>query len=93
MEKKVNKSQKRIQLSEKINSSLDNFYFDIQSITSPTSFDESQLVKLVTKFAVAAATVWWTALEIKDYLKLKKLDTKIEESLNDILSGKNSSSF
>lgn len=89
----MNKKEKRIQLSERINSSLDNYYFDIQSISSPTSLDESQLVKLATKFAVAAATVWWTALEIKDYIKLRKMDSKIQESLNDILSGKNPSGF
>jgi hypothetical protein len=90
MEKTMNKSQKKQILSEKIASSLDGYYFDIQSISSSTPIDESQLIKLVTKFTVAAATVWWTALEIKDHIKLKRMDSKIEESLNDILSGKDS---
>lgn len=89
----MDKRAKRTQLSNRINDSLDDYYFDIQSMASPTSFDESQLVKLATKFAVAAATVWWTALEIKDHIKLRKMNSKIEESLHDILSGKNSSGF
>ena len=86
----MNKNQKKQVLSNKINSSLDGYYFDIQSISSSTPIDESQLIKLVTKLAVGAATVWWTALEIKDYIKLKKMDSKIEDSLHDILSGKDS---
>lgn len=86
----MNKKHKQQVLSNKINSSLDGYYFDIQSISSSTPIDESQLVKLVTKFAVGVATVWWTAIEIKDYIKLKRMDSKIEESLNDILSGKDS---
>lgn len=86
----MNKKHKQQVLSNKINSSFDGYYFDIQSISSSTPIDESQLVKLVTKFAVGVATVWWTAIEIKDYVKLKRMDSKIEESLNDILSGKDS---
>ena len=86
----MNKTQKKQNLSNKINQSLDGYYFDIQSISSSTPIDESQLVKLVSKFAVGVATVWWTAIELKDYIKLKKMDSKIEDSLNDILSGKDS---
>lgn len=86
----MNKLQKKKELSDKITSSLDGYYFDIQSISSSTPIDESQLVKLATKFAVGLATVWWTAIEIKDYIKLKRIDSKIEDSLNDILSGKDS---
>lgn len=90
MEKKMNRQQKKQNLSNKITQSLDGYYFDIQSISSSTPIDESQLVKLATKFTVGLATVWWTALEIKDYIKLKRMDSKIEDSLNDILSGKDS---
>ena len=86
----MHKAQKKQNLSNKINQSLDGYYFDVQSISSSVPIDETQLVKLVTKFAVSAATVWWTAIEIKDYIKLKKMDSKIEDSLNDILSGKDS---
>lgn len=90
----MNKQLKKEQLSDKISSFTDEYYFDIHSMSSSSlPLDESHLIKLVTKLAVSAATVWWTALEIKDYLKLKKLDSKIEDSLNDILSGKDSTIF
>jgi hypothetical protein len=80
---------KKQALIDRINSISDEYYFDIHSISSVSSLDESQLLKLVSKLAVGVATVWWTAIEIKDYINLKKKDSRIEESLNDILSGKN----
>jgi hypothetical protein len=91
MEKKVNKSLKKQQLENNLSTFLDDYYFDVQSISSATPVDEAQLVKLFTKFAVSAATLWWTFMEIKDYMKLKKVDSQIKDSLNDILSGKDSS--
>jgi hypothetical protein len=70
---------------------LDEYYFDIQSFgPSKTPIDESQLIKLVTKLSVGVATVWWTAIELKDYIKLRKTQSILEDSINDILSGKNS---
>lgn len=86
----MNKQQKKLALSNKIEDKLDNYYFDIHSFSNPISPDESHLIKLATKFAVSAATLWWTAIEIKDYLKLKKMDSRLEDSLHDILSGKDS---
>lgn len=85
----MNKKQKQLLLSEKLDNFFDESYFDVQSISSSV-LDESYFVKLVTKLAVSAATVWWTAIEIKDYIKLKKIDSKIEDSLDEFLSGKNS---
>lgn len=85
----MNKKQKQLLLSEKLDNFFDESYFDVQSISSSV-LDESYFIKLVTKLAVSAATVWWTAIEIKDYIKLKKIDSKIEDSLDEFLSGKNS---
>lgn len=86
----MNIKQKKANLSNKINSSLDDYYFDIQSMGTPSAVDESQLVKLVTKLAVGVATVWWTAIELKDYVKLRKAHTDFEESINEFLSRKDS---
>jgi hypothetical protein len=85
----MNLKQKKTALSNKISNSLEDYYFDVQSMGSPSAIDESQLVKLVTKLAVGAATVWWTAIELKDYIKLRKDHSKFEESINDFLSREN----
>lgn len=86
----MNLKQKRNNLSTKINNSLEEYYFDIQSMGSPSALDESQLVKLVTKLVVGAATVWWTAVELKDYIKLRKAHSDFEDTIHDFLSGKDS---
>jgi hypothetical protein len=86
----MNLKQKKENLSLKINNSLEDYYFDVQSMGSPSALDESQLAKLVTKLAVGVATVWWTALELKDYIKLRKAHSEFEESINDFLSRKDS---
>lgn len=86
-------ADKKQALVDKINTISDEYYFDIHSISSVSALDESHLIKLVSKLAVGVATVWWTAIEIKDYINLKKKDSKIEESLHDILSGKNTQDF
>jgi len=86
----MNLKQKKANLSARINNSLEDYYFDIQYMGSPSALDESQLVKLVTKLAVGAATVWWTAIELKDYIKLRKANLEFEESINDFLSRKDS---
>lgn len=87
----MNKQQKKAQLKQSIQSKLDDYYFDVQSVGSSNPLmDESQLIKLVTKLSVGIATVWWSALELKDYIKLRKTQHLLEDSINDILSGKHS---
>jgi hypothetical protein len=86
----MNLKEKKTALSNKISNSLEDYYFDVQSMGSPSAIDESQLVKLVTKLAVGAATVWWTAIELKDYIKLRKAHSQFEESISDFLSRENS---
>ncbi len=85
----MNLKEKKTALSNKISNSLEDYYFDVQSMGSPSAIDESQLVKLVTKLAVGAATVWWTAIELKDYIKLRKAHSQFEESISDFLSREN----
>jgi hypothetical protein len=85
----MNLKEKKTALSTKISNSLEDYYFDVQSMGSPSAIDESQLVKLVTKLAVGAATVWWTAIELKDYIKLRKAHSQFEESISDFLSREN----
>lgn len=42
----------------------------MQGVTA--GLDQSYIVKLVTKAAVGVATAFWSLIELKDYLALKK---------------------
>lgn len=55
---------------DKINLLLQDSFMDMQGVT--TGVDQSYVVKLVTKAAVGAATAFWSLIELKDYLALKK---------------------
>lgn len=71
-----NKSPKEIN-KHKIESSINNFfennYFDIQGLTPGIkNFDEQYLAKVLTKLAIGSATVWWSLLEVKDFLSLRR---------------------
>lgn len=64
---------KRQRLQQKIDSSLEDVYFDIQGMsTSYTSLDEAYLARVLTKLAIGTATVWWSALEVKDFFVLRR---------------------
>jgi len=84
------KTQKKQILSSKIQHKLDDCYLDIQGINpSLNSLDEAYLARLLTKLAVGSATVWWSLIEIKDFMRLRSSAMKIRTSNYDI-SGKNS---
>jgi len=63
---------KQQQLSTKIENKLSKYYFDVQGITPGVSLDEAYLARVFTKIAVGSATVWWSLLEVKDFLELRK---------------------
>jgi len=37
-----------------------------------TSLDEAYLARVLTKLAIGSATVWWSLLEIKEFLTLHR---------------------
>lgn len=55
---------------DKIDLILKDSFMDMQGVAA--GFDQSYVVKLVTKAAVGAATAFWSLIELKDYLALKK---------------------
>lgn len=64
---------RRQQLQQKIDSALEDVYFDVQGISSSyTSLDEAYLARVLTKLAIGSATVWWSVLEVKDFFVLRK---------------------
>jgi hypothetical protein len=62
---------KKKNLEQKINSSLNNVYFDVQGF-DPTNIAESQIARLLTKVAVGSVTVIWSIMELKNLLKFRK---------------------
>ena len=62
---------KRKNLEQKINSSLDNMYFDVQ-VFDPTNIAESQVARLLTKVAVGSVTVLWSLMELKNLVKFRR---------------------
>lgn len=62
---------------KKLNSKLELFfqdtYFDIQGFgTNFGTLDEAYLARVLTKLAVSSATIWWSVLEIKDFINLHR---------------------
>jgi len=57
-----------------ISSYLKDCYFDVQgAIPGKLPFNESQMIRLVTKISVGLVTVWWSSLELKTLIKTYKL--------------------
>jgi hypothetical protein len=63
---------KQDRLSAKLEDTLSNYYFDVQGINPGVSLDEAYLARVFTKIAVGSATVWWSLLELKDFLELRR---------------------
>jgi hypothetical protein len=85
MTRKIKRQQKKQQLRLKINSFLEDSYFDIQGL-SPGSLgstmDEQYLARVLTKMAIGSATVWWSILEVKDFLVLRKKSKGLKNDLS-----------
>lgn len=64
-------------LQNKIETFFSNSYLDIQGVNPGIpNIDEAYLARILTKIAVGSATVWWSVLEFKDFLNMRKAFTK-----------------
>lgn len=85
MTRKIKRQEKKQKLQSKINSFLEDSYFDIQGL-SPGSLgstmDEQYLARVLTKLAIGSATVWWSILEVKDFLVLRKKSKGLKHDLS-----------
>jgi hypothetical protein len=68
----LNKSLKKEKLQRSIDDFLQKNFLDIQGITASNSLDEAYLARILTKLAVSSATVWWSILEVKQFINLRK---------------------
>jgi len=76
----LQRQQKKEQLRTKISDLLEDSYFDVQGLTpgSASSIDEQYLARVLTKLAIGSATVWWSILEVKDFIILRKLSKGVK---------------
>lgn len=68
------KQQKRQELTQQLNDYLDDCCLDVQSLSSSSlsSAAETQLARILTKIAIGSATVWWSLLELKEFVNIRK---------------------
>jgi len=58
---------------ESIQLYLNDCCFDIQTnLSNPFSVAETHLIKVLTKIVVGSATVWWSLMELKNFIKNHK---------------------
>lgn len=61
------------ELQNSIKSYLDDCCFDVQfNPTGTLSGTEAYLVKLLSKIAIGSATVWWSIIELRQFVKNRK---------------------
>ena len=84
MTRKIRRQQKKQEFQLKVNSFLEDSYFDIQGLSPGSlgsSIDEQYLARVLTKLAIGSATVWWSLLEVKDFLILRKKSKGLKNDL------------
>jgi hypothetical protein len=64
----------KLQTQNKITEYLEDCCLDVQgfSPSSMSSIAETQLARILTKIAIGSATVWWSLLELKDFVNIRK---------------------
>jgi hypothetical protein len=68
----LRKTQKKENLQKLLDDFFDKNFLDIQGLSPGITIDEAYLARILTKLAVSSATVWWSLLEIKQFLILRK---------------------
>jgi len=81
---KLSNQHKKELLKVKLSNFFDNSYFDVQGLSpgSISSLDEQYLARILTKLAIGSATVWWSILEVKDFIVLRKLSKGSKRDLS-----------
>ena len=59
--------------SKSVQSYLDDCCFDVQfNPNSTLSGTEAYIIKMISKIAVGSATVWWSVIELRQFIKNRK---------------------
>ena len=69
-----NNQHRKQELSQQLSNYLDDCCFDVQGISTSglSSIAETQLARILTKIAIGSATVWWSLIELKDFVNIRK---------------------
>jgi len=69
-----NNQHRKQELSQQLSNYLDECCFDVQGISTSglSSIAETQLARILTKIAIGSATVWWSLIELKDFVNIRK---------------------
>jgi len=70
---KVKTKIKREKTNDLIIDYLQDCCFDLQGLNpaSLSSAAETQLARILTRIAIGSATVWWSVMELKDFIKVR----------------------
>lgn len=67
-------------IHNKILDYLNDCCFDIQGISSSSSLSsaaEVQLAKILTKVVIATASIWWSIIELREFIANRKISKGI----------------
>jgi len=67
----INRNQRKDNFKKSLENYFENNFLDIQGLSS-TTIDEAYLARILTKLAVSSATVWWSLMEVKQFIDLRK---------------------
>lgn len=72
------KNFKKANLQNKLDNFFEENYLDIQGLSPGMSvLDESYLARILTKLAIGSATVWWSLIEMKDFVSQYRTFRKV----------------
>jgi len=67
------KDDKKVDIENKLKTFFEDNYLDVQGLSpNINALDEAYLARVLTKLAISAATIWWSVLEIKDFVILRR---------------------
>jgi len=79
------KTHKKQVLESKLVNFFENNYLDVQGINPGIpNLDEAYLARMLTKLAIGSATVWWSLLEIKDFISIRSTLSSRKRYINEI---------
>lgn len=63
---------------EKIDTFLDEIFFDVQGAPTGKVFADEYLIRMITKFLVSICTAWWSFTEVLEYIDTRRSLTDLK---------------
>ena len=69
----IKKNDKKNDIENKFKTFFEENYLDVQGLSpNINALDEAYLARVLTKLTISAATIWWSVLEIKAFVILRR---------------------